>query len=191
MANFRCILYLFILIIYSAQSMAEDPMIEKQRHFQKERFAAFNKINRSFDFDDKKTQHNLKKSDTTPPIPLIDSVAFPNGIRDPFAVPSILLESLASERNKKEQMLSSSTYAFSNTSLLKMPKIKLKGVVHRKGSSEPLAIVLLNNESYMVREGDELGFNPSEPSKIIKIKKIRRLSVLVEVGTLGALVIVR
>jgi Tfp pilus assembly protein PilP len=171
--------------------MAGDPMIEKQRQFQKQRFDLFNGLSRRFN-DDEETKMMASPS-TMPqnPVAFIDSIAFPKGNRDPFAIPSILLQSLANERSEKERKLSASAFAFSNSSLHSVPTIKLKGVVHHPGNPSPLAIVHLNNETYMVREGDEVGFNPAEPSQIIKIKKINRLSVLVEVGTLGALVIVR
>lgn len=175
-------------LFYSVSSMAGNPMIEKQREFQQQRFDRFNSIRRFHD-DDKASVDNMPSLQVDEQMAFADSVAFPKGVRDPFAIPSILLQSLASERSKKERKLSA--FAFSNTSLLSMPKIKLKGVLKLREGAPQLAILLLNNETYMVREGDEVGFNPVEPSQVIKIKKINRLSVLVEVGTVGAVVIVR
>lgn len=189
----QCFSFIFILalpLFYSVSSMAGNPMIEKQREFQQQRFDRFNSIRRFHD-DDKASVDNMPSLQVDEQMAFSDSVAFPKGVRDPFAIPSILLQSLASERSKKERKLSASAFAFSNTSLLSMPKIKLKGVLKLREGAPQLAILLLNNETYMVREGDEVGFNPVEPSQVIKIKKINRLSVLVEVGTLGAVVIVR
>jgi hypothetical protein len=184
MPSFNFKLMLPLLLCSSTLCLAADPMLKRQEEFQKERLRVFNSL-----------VGEKEVTKAPPPVQekavFLDSVAFPKGIRDPFAIPSILLQSLATERSKKERQLSASAYAFSNTSLLAVPKIKLKGVMHHPNNPSPLAILLLNGETYMVREGDEVGFNPSEPSQVIKIKKIKRLSVLIEVGTLGALVVVR
>jgi hypothetical protein len=43
----------------------------------------------------------------------------------------------------------------------------------------------------MVRVGDEISFNPAMPTQVVKVIKISRLNVVVEVGTLGDLIVVR
>ena len=199
MQSFSFKITIIFLLFYAGFCMAVDPILEKQRNYEQERLDRFNSLRM---FDNERTVDESEGvgkviSETVSNImarqafTFNDSVAFPQGIRDPFAIPSILLQSLASERSKKERKLSASAYAFSNTSLLSVPKIKLKGVMHHPKNPSPLAILLLNSETYMVREGDEVSFNLAEPSQVIKIKKINRLSVLIEVGTLGALVVVR
>jgi len=185
----------FIFIILLAQSItvwAEDPFVEKQRQIQQEMYRRFTALDRRINGEEKpKSEAKPEMFSSHEPVTFIDSIAYPHGIRDPFSIPSLLLQTLAVERSHKKQANASSSYAFSQTSLLTMPKIKLKGVMHQRRNLSPLAVILLNNETYMVREGDEIGFNLAEPSQVIKIKRIKRLSLLIEVGTLGELVIVR
>jgi len=182
---------LVFLLGYSIVAIAEDPFVEKQRQIQQEMFRRFTALDRRFNGEEKsKPDSEPKVFSSKQAVTFIDSIAYPKGIRDPFSVPSLLMQTLALERNNQGQK-SHSSYVFSQTSLLAMPKIKLKGVMHQRKSLSPLAVILLNNETYMVREGDEIGFNLAEPSQVIKIKQIKRLSLLIEVGTLGELVIVR
>jgi len=184
--------FTFILLLaHSITAMSEDSFVEKQRKIQQEMYRRFTALDHRFNGEgEPKKEVKPALFSSKEPVTFIDSIAYPQGIRDPFAIPSLLLQTLALERNNKTQG-NSSTYAFAQTSLLTMPKIKLKGVMRQQSNLSPLAVILLNNETYMVREGDEIGFNLAEPSQVIKIKSIKRLSLLIEVGTLGELVIVR
>jgi len=183
---------LFIIVL--AQSItvwAEDPFVEKQRQIQQEMYRRFTALDRRINGEEKpKIEAKPEMFSSHEPVTLIDSIAYPYGIRDPFAIPSLLLQTLAIERDNKMQGSMSSSSSV-KTSLLTMPEIKLKGVMHQQHNADPLAVILLNNETYMVREGDEIGFNIAEPSQVIKIKRIKRLSLLIEVRTLGQMVIVR
>jgi len=189
------LLFVILLLLQSPSVTAEDPFVAKQRVIQKELFDRFTALDRKFNpAKNKESTTAVKpKSPFSKPFvekPFIDHIAFPQGVRDPFAIPSLLLQSLVAEQNNNGKNLSSNSNFFRN-SQLPLPKIKLKGVLHHQNNPSPLAIVLLNEETYMVREGDEIGFNIAEPSQVIKIKKINRLSLLVAIGTLGELVIVR
>lgn len=76
----------------------------------------------------------------------------------------------------------------------KIPKLKLKGVVNTDANSpeDLLALLEINNkEVYMVKVGDELSYDPANPSAAMKIVTISRLSVTVQVGSLGNVLIVR
>jgi len=188
------ITFLVCFLPYSINAFADDPFVEKQRLLQQEMYKRFTTLDRRLngELESKaEPEPEAKVFSSRQVVTFVDSIAYPNGIRDPFAIPSLLLQTLALERSNKVQSNSLSSYAFSQTSVLTMPKIKLKGVMHQRRDSSPLAVILLNNETYMVREGDEIGFNLAEPSQVIKIKQIKRLSLLIEVGTLGELVIVR
>jgi hypothetical protein len=44
---------------------------------------------------------------------------------------------------------------------------------------------------HMVKIGDEIAFDRTDPGLVFKIREINRLSVIVEVGTLGDMIIVR
>jgi len=188
------ITFLVCFLPYSINAFADDPFVEKQRLLQQEMYKRFTTLDRRLNgaVESKaEPEPEAKVFSSRQAVTFVDSIAYPKGVRDPFAIPSLLLQTLALERNNKVQSNSLSSYAFSQTSVLTMPKIKLKGVMHQRRDSSPLAVILLNNETYMVREGDEIGFNLAEPSQVIKIKQIKRLSLLIEVGTLGELVIVR
>ena len=48
-----------------------------------------------------------------------------------------------------------------------------------------------DKQIHMVKIGDEIAFDRNDPSLVFKIRSIDRLSVIVEVGTLGDVIIVR
>jgi hypothetical protein len=76
----------------------------------------------------------------------------------------------------------------------KIPKLKLKGVINPNANSpeELLALLQVNDrEVYMVRVGDELSYDATNPSAAMKIVTISRLSVTVQVGSLSNVLIVR
>ncbi len=81
-----------------------------------------------------------------------------------------------------------------NSDQQKIPKLKLKGVINadKKAPKDLLALLEIDNrEVYMVRVGDEISYDPSKPNSAIKIVTISRLSVTVQVGSLGNVLIVR
>ncbi len=188
---FFMVYLLLVNLIVIERVIAEDAMITTIRNQQQ---ALRDNMSNLVDGFLPKTASAKKKPTLSPyqsPKSTTSLYAFPNGVRDPFAVPLRLLQSLAANQSAQNQDAAQLNYAFSRVAAKKMPKIKLKGVMHRPDDSSPLAVVQLNNETYMVRENDEVGFNPANPAQVIKIIKINRLSMLVEVGTLGELVIVR
>ena len=69
--------------------------------------------------------------------------------------------------------------------------MQLRGFIDKKNES-PLALLEIEGSgTYMVREGDEINIDPSQPRQAIRISKITRLSVTVEAGTLGSIRILR
>ena len=81
-----------------------------------------------------------------------------------------------------------------NNEKRRIPTLKLKGVVNSEENKngDLLALLQVNrNETFMVRVGDEISYDPSNPTSAIKIVSITRLSVKVQVGNLGNLLIVR
>lgn len=76
----------------------------------------------------------------------------------------------------------------------KIPSLKLKGVINpnQKANGDLLALLQVNKKDvYMVKVGDEISYDPSNPTAAIKIMSITRLSVQVQVGNLGNILIVR
>jgi len=119
---------------------------------------------------------------------------FLNGLRDPFAV-TMELRKAGSKDDEGDgnDDRAYSDYKFKSPGLsIKLPRLTLKGVIFQQGSDQPLALLEVANQGvYVVRLNDEIGFNPSDPGQVIKIKKISNLNIIVEVGTLGDLIIVR
>ena len=118
--------------------------------------------------------------------------AFLDGVRDPFS----MTKSLAKLTEPEISLAQDTPYAgvdFKNSEFsMTLPKLTLKGVVFKKNIEEPLALLDIGGHGvHMVRIGDEIGFNPASPKQVLKIKKISRLNVIVEVGTLGDLIVVR
>lgn len=72
-----------------------------------------------------------------------------------------------------------------------MPKMKLRG--HLQGANqEVLALLEINGDSvHIVREGDTVGLHEFGYDSVVRVKKIDRLHLVVESGTLGQLIIVR
>ncbi|QUM89181.1 hypothetical protein HWV03_10410 [Moritella sp. 36] len=118
--------------------------------------------------------------------------AFLDGVRDPFSMTKSLAK-LTEPDKSVAQDTSYAGYDFKNSEFsMSLPKLTLKGVVFKKNIEEPLALLDIGGHGvHMVRIGDEIGFNPALPKQVLKIKKISRLNVIVEVGTLGDLIVVR
>lgn len=112
--------------------------------------------------------------------------AFENGLRDPFSVTKKIID-----LNEPDEE-SAANNPFVSTTTDNIPKLKLRGVIMHNQDSSPLALLdIAGNGVHMVRVGDRIGFNATNPLQVLKIKQINRLNVIVEIGTLGDLVVVR
>lgn len=122
-----------------------------------------------------------------------DSYAYINGVRDPFSATKIIIDASRDDSSLDGGDGAYSGYDFKSPGLaVKLPKLSLKGVVYKSSKSDPLALLDVSGHGvYMVRLEDEIGFSSADPSQVIKIKKINRLNIVVEVGTLGDLIVVR
>ena len=76
----------------------------------------------------------------------------------------------------------------------KMPQLSLRGVVSSGKENSLVALLELqgnDKQLHMVKIGDEIAFDYRDPSLVLKIREINRLSLIVEVGSLGDVIIVR
>lgn len=129
-----------------------------------------------------------------PPMPIANinpSInAFVNGIRDPFAVTQEV--ALLNQAGQTTQGPYAGRNFKSSNLAFNLPKLTMKGVVFKTQEKLPIALLEIGGIGvYMVRVGDEFSFNPAIPTQVIKVIKISRLNVVVEVGTLGDLIVVR
>jgi hypothetical protein len=114
--------------------------------------------------------------------------AFRDDLRDPFTATAEIIK--AANINNSDDSIKN-TY-FDSGAILKLPQLILRGIILASQASEPLALLEVAGVGvHMVRIGDEISFNVNDPKQVIKVKAISRLNILVEVGSLGDLVIVR
>ncbi len=75
-----------------------------------------------------------------------------------------------------------------------IPALKLRGVI-TPSTDEPEDLLALlevdKKDVYMVKVGDEISYDPRNPNAAIKIIKINRLTVTVQAGSLGNVLIIR
>ncbi len=111
----------------------------------------------------------------------------PSVVRDPFTPSRLMYEIVGSQSG-----LANGAYGFVPTLQgVKIPKMKLRGFIDKE-NDKPLALLEIQGAgTFMVREGDEINIDPSQPRQAIRISKITRLSVTVETGTLGSIRVLR
>ncbi|MBC8412814.1 MAG: hypothetical protein ISR96_02120 [Nitrospira sp.] len=75
---------------------------------------------------------------------------------------------------------------------VRIPKLTLRGITYKDTPDDSIALLeVAGSGVYMVRAGDQISISPAGPEEVIKIQKMDRLSIVVEVGTLGGMIIVR
>jgi hypothetical protein len=67
-----------------------------------------------------------------------------------------------------------------------VPKMRLKGFIEQEGDN--LALLEVNGAgTYMVKAGDEINYDSSQPRSAIRVTKVERNSVTVETGLIGTI----
>ncbi len=103
--------------------------------------------------------------------------------RNPFALTSVILE-----RTRKGQAAVGFQPA---EGPVKVPDLKLRGIVVRSDGSKAALLEVKGRGTYVVREGDRIGLNPAQASAAIRVTRINRMQVEVEVGSIRQVIIVR
>lgn len=111
----------------------------------------------------------------------------PAVVRDPFTPSRLMYEIVGTQSG-----LANGAYGFvPSLQGGKIPTMKLRGFIN-KSKGDPLALLEIEGAgTFMVREGDEINVDPSQPRQAIRISKITRRSVTVETGTLGSIRVLR
>ncbi|MEM7194804.1 MAG: hypothetical protein AAF402_07640 [Pseudomonadota bacterium] len=105
------------------------------------------------------------------------------GPRDPFALTPYIVEQFSAS--------TSGEAVFTPTLSANVPPLALRGLV-QKDANETVALLEIGNTGvYVVREGDTVGFRVGNEEQVMRIRKIDGLSVLVETGNLGKVIVVR
>lgn len=108
--------------------------------------------------------------------------------RDPFAVTG---ELVTQNNQPVQKRVSSSGHVFTPKQEIKLPQMSLRG--HLKGN-DGVVIALLQigkGQVHIVREGDTIGLHEFGLNTVVRVKKISRLQLIIESGSLGQLIIVR
>ncbi|NOV28948.1 hypothetical protein DDY07_04140 [Methylomonas sp. ZR1] len=110
----------------------------------------------------------------------------PKQLRDPFTPSELMYETAGA------QGAAVGAYGFMpNQETMKVPNLKLRGLLNPSGKAFIALLEVSGVGTFMVREGDEFNFDPSQPKNAIRVSKITRLSVTVETGTLGSIRVLR
>ncbi|WNB75035.1 hypothetical protein [Methylomonas koyamae] len=121
-----------------------------------------------------------------PAVPLPDQPQAATALRDPFTPSALMYETAGAQSN------AAGGYGFlPNQDAMKVPKLKLRGLLNPSGKAFIALLEVGGVGTFMVREGDEFNFDPSQPKNAIRVSKITRLSVTVETGTLGSIRVLR
>jgi hypothetical protein len=104
-------------------------------------------------------------------------------IRDPFTASSLMFE-------VARQSSAINNKGFTSSSLdaaTPIPKMRLRGFIEQNKKA-PLALLeVAGARTYLVREGDDINIDPSQPNSVIRVTKITRQSITVETGLLGVI----
>jgi len=182
-------LILFVLLITTSPLRAEGPdqgLVEQLPgllEMLQERRLMNEKLNRRFENPMVAADEPLAAVPGSTQTPA--NQAFREGLRDPFTVtPQMLVKS--GQQGGSELRFQASAGA------QRLPMLKLRGIITRTKESMPLVLLEIGGRDvYMVSRGDEISFDPTQPGQVLKVKSIDRHSVVVEVGTVGDIMVVR
>ncbi len=76
-------------------------------------------------------------------------------------------------------------------SAFEVPKMKLRGLVLRRDGGKAALLEVQGVGTHVVREGDTIGLNPAVAQAVIRVKRIDRMQVEVEAGSMRQIIIVR
>ncbi|MFT6351832.1 hypothetical protein [Neptuniibacter pectenicola] len=112
-------------------------------------------------------------------------------MRDPFSAPQTLQNT--DEAGGVNGLLNAFGRGFRSTpDDVKVPALLFKGYVDRGANLPPMALIqIAGSRVHMVKEGDEINIDPTNPRHAIRITKISRLSLTIEAGTLGQMKVLR
>ncbi len=110
-------------------------------------------------------------------------VGYRQGQRDPFAPTSRLLQVTSSgDGGVQFQALSQAT---------KLPRMHLRGLIQDRNGDLAALLEIEKSGIHIVREGDAVGLYDMGVNSVIRVRKINRLNLVVEAGSLGQMIIVR
>ena len=126
------------------------------------------------------TQPLNAQNGAEPPLPATQSA-----LRDPFTPSSLMYQLVGVNGNGSEAGFMPAVDGS------RLPRMKLRGFVSDDGDTLLALLEVERLGTFMVREGDEINIDPTQPRSAIRISSITRLSITVEAGTIGTIKILR
>lgn len=103
--------------------------------------------------------------------------------RNPFELTSPIIERLtAGETGVSFQRADGS---------FKVPNMKLRGMVLRQDGGKAALLEVQGLGTHVVREGDTISINAAIANAVVRVKRIERMQVEVEAGSMRQIIIVR
>jgi hypothetical protein len=106
--------------------------------------------------------------------------------RDPFALTQRMIDEANLNSGQKP-----TEFIQQAVTRLNIPDIALKGIVETVDGSRAAMIGIGPKRTYVVRETDSVSLSEFKQDTVLFIKEINRLSVVIEVGSLGQSIILR
>ena len=114
------------------------------------------------------------------------------GYRDPFALTNQLVRHDLKRGEPSGNQISNRNYNFTRlSSSVEVPKLTLRGLILKSEDEKAAILEVEGLGTYVVREGDTVSIPSGGMNNVIKVTQIDRLSLLIEVGKLGEVIVVR
>ncbi|GAB6071118.1 hypothetical protein JCM30760_22150 [Thiomicrorhabdus hydrogeniphila] len=114
------------------------------------------------------------------------------GYRDPFALTNQLVRHDLKRGEPSGNQISNRNYNFTRLSAsVEVPKLTLRGLILKSEHEKAAILEVEGLGTYVVREGDTVSIPSGGMNNVIKVTEIGRLSLLIEVGKLGEVIVVR
>ena len=108
-----------------------------------------------------------------------------DGVRNPFAPTRDILSTAA-------RTSGSDAYRFrALAEPTAIPRMRLRGLINEGDENVAALLEIENSGTYIVREGDTVGLYELGSNAVIRVRKINRLDLVVEAGSLGQVLIIR
>jgi len=207
--RFRCILlvvpFLFSVVVYAEQGAVEStstykevmeklPKVLDYMDDHKKALRAKGVDVQDGNYDEDEALEKIKKKVVQSFKRAYESAAgdynysAPNSLfqkRDPFANSQLMRERLLSGK-------AGETFSFRAQPNAYIPGLKLRGILDGETDDERLGLIEVASEGvFLVREGDTFSVRSAGKNVVVLVKEINNLSLMVEMGTLGEVIIVR
>lgn len=120
---------------------------------------------------------------TQPPVTGNGRPGYRGSARNPFDLPPPIVERLSAGDAKAGFQPVEGGF--------KVPDMKLRGVVLRQDGGKAALLEVQGVGTHVVREGDTIGINAASPNAVIRVKRIERMQVEVEAGSMRQIILVR